>query len=166
MKKNLILSVLFLLAIFASCSKETTYSITNATGSLIAVRVHEYDDKDKPIKIQEETVLSTSPITFIAHEKAETIKIYITKALSQYGTWINENLWILFGRYPIYHNRWKYHCGQRRALTIKPRKICLSRFYCFSILFDNSILQKQSGFTICKARHEISKTNLSGLFRF
>ena len=94
MKKNLILSVLFLLAIFASCSKETTYSITNATGSLIAVRVHEYDDKDKPIKIQEETVLSTSPITFIAHEKAETIKIYITKALSQYGTWINENLWI------------------------------------------------------------------------
>ena len=79
MKKNLILSVLFLLAIFASCSKETTYSITNATGSLIAVRV---------------TVLSTSPITFIAHEKAETIKIYITKALSQYGTWINENLWI------------------------------------------------------------------------
>ncbi len=94
MKKNLILSVLFLLAIFASCSKETTYSITNATGSLIAVRVHEYDDKDKPIKIQEETVLSTSPITFIAHEKAETIKIYITKALSQYGTWINKNLWI------------------------------------------------------------------------
>ena len=86
MKKNLILSVLFLLAIFASCSKETTYSITNATGSLIAVRVHEYDDKDKPIKIQEETVLSTSPITFIAHEKAETIKIYITKALSQYGS--------------------------------------------------------------------------------
>ena len=69
MKKNLILSVLFLLAIFASCSKETTYSITNATGSLIAVRVHEYDDKDKPIKIQEETVLSTSPITFIAHER-------------------------------------------------------------------------------------------------
>ena len=94
MKKNLILSVLFLLAIFASCSKETTYSITNATGSLIAVRVYEYDDKDKPIKIQEETVLSTSPITFIAHEKAETIKIYITKALSQYGTWINKNLWI------------------------------------------------------------------------
>ena len=62
MKKNLILSVLFLLAIFASCSKETTYSITNATGSLIAVRVHEYDDKDKPIKIQEETVL-----TYIIH---------------------------------------------------------------------------------------------------
>ncbi len=38
-------------------------------------------------------------------------------------------------------------------------------FY-FAISFDNSILQKQSGFTICKARHEISKTNLSGLFRF
>ena len=82
--------------------------------------------------------------------------------MDQYGQMGTTSL--LFGRYPIHHNRWKYHCGQRRALTIKPRKICLSRFYCFSILFDNSILQKQSGFTICKARHEIFKTNLSGLF--
>ena len=95
MKKNLILSVLFLLAIFASCSKETTYSITNATGGSIMVRVHEYDDKDKPIKIQEETVLNANPITFIAHEKAETIKIYITKTYySQYDTWINMNQWV------------------------------------------------------------------------
>ena len=65
MKKNLILSVLFLSVFFASCSKETTYSITNATGGSIMVRVHEYDDKDKPIKIQEETVLNANPITFI-----------------------------------------------------------------------------------------------------
>lgn len=77
MKHKLAYLLLIASLFFASCAKESTYTITNDTGMDGTVFVHECNEEGETITIQNATINDGSSKSFVANERTVKLKLYI-----------------------------------------------------------------------------------------